>query len=70
MAGTYSPGSHTKPETAKVGTVSINGLAPGQVYTTLNDSLAPTTVWLPTSTSSDGFPTGMLPFTTGTGTVT
>ncbi len=70
MAGTYSPTTHTAPETATVGGVSIRGLSPGQVFVELNDQWAPAYVWLPRGTTSDGFPGTMFPFQTGTGTVT
>ena len=73
MAVTYSPSSHTAPTTSVVvqnsNSQNITGLSPGRVFTELNDSLAAATIWLPTGTTSDGFPTGMLPFSTGTGTV-
>lgn len=70
MAATYAPASHTAPETAKVGGISIDGLAPGQVMTALSHPWAPTYVWLPTGVTSDGYPTTMVPFATGTGAVT
>jgi hypothetical protein len=70
MAATYSPAAHTAPETAKIGTASVTGLSPGRVFTALNDQWAPTTIFLPTGTTADGFPGGMVPFTTGTGAVT
>ncbi len=74
MAITYNPTTHTAPTTAtaSVGgrTVNITGLSPGQVATQLGDGLAPTYVWLSTGTSSDGAPSAMQPFATGTATVT
>ena len=70
MAGTYNPASHTAPETAKVGTASIAGLAPGPTFTALNDQWVPSYVWLPTALTSDGFPDTMRPFPTATGAVT
>lgn len=70
MASSYNPGTHTSPYTATVGSASVTGLAPGQVYTELNDSRAPTYVFLSTGTTSDGYPSAMLPFATGTGAVT
>ncbi len=65
---TYSPTTHTAPETATVAqggrTVSIQGLTPGACIEALNDQWAAATVWLPTAT-------GMQPFSTsGSVTVT
>jgi hypothetical protein len=69
MAGTYVPTTHVAPETATVGGVSIDGLSPGRTYVVLNDQWVPSAIFLPTSLTSDGYPTGMQPFNTGTGKV-
>ena len=70
MAATYAPAAHTAPITATVGGVNVEGLSPGRAFVAINDGLAPTTVFLPTTISADSYPTTMAPFTTGTGTVT
>ncbi len=71
MAVTYTPTTHTAPVTATVTSspTSIEGLSPGQVCMALSDGRAPTSVFLPTLISADGYPTQMTPYTTGTGTV-
>lgn len=62
----YVPTSHSQPETAKVDSTSIVGLAPGPLFTVLNDPHGvAATVWLPTGTTGDGlYPDKMMPFTT------
>ena len=71
MPASYFPGSaHVAPVTAAVGSGSVAGLSPGRCFVTVADPYAPTTVWLPTALTSDGFPGAMLPFTTATGSVT
>jgi hypothetical protein len=63
----YAPITHTLPVTAQVDSVTIAGMAPGQVITALADPHgAPPIVWLPTAITSDGFPGSMRPFTTAT----
>ena len=73
MAGivTYSPATHAASVGSTIAqggaTASVTGLAPGLAFTELNDARAPTTVWMSTSTTSDGFPGTMVPFTTVNG---
>ena len=70
MPATYAPASHSGNVTAKAGTQSVQGLSPGRTFVTINDQWAPAYVFVPSSTTSDGYPSGMVPITTGTGTVT
>lgn len=69
-AQTYSPTSHAASVRSTVlqggaaNAASVTGLSPGVVFAELTDPLAPTTIFLPTGLTSDGFPGAMLPFTT------
>jgi hypothetical protein len=61
----YKLKTHVNPETASVSSVSIQGLSPGQVCAQINDQWAGSYVFLPTQTSVDGYPTGMVAVATG-----
>jgi len=65
----YVPAAHTSPETAKVGSVSVQGLAPGRLHIEVNDQWAAAYVFVPTATTSDGYPGSMVAVASG-GTVT
>ncbi len=70
MALVFAPTTHVAPITATVSGTNIEGLCGGCCMRLLGDQWAAAYVFLPTGVSSDGFPTGMMPFPTGTGTVT
>jgi hypothetical protein len=68
MAAKYTPAAHSTAHQSTLDGTTIKGVGPGPLVAALDDPHAPAVIWLPTTTSSDGFPAGMLPFATATAT--